>query len=245
MGPTGLVLAFRDELAEGGISVSARALIFDLDGTLVDNVPYHVRAFTAFLERHGLPPLTYEVRRRLHGKRNADIFPILFGRELAEGELTRFVEEKEDLYRQLSAGRIAPLPGLLSLLALAANRGMPVAIATSAPSCNIPHSLGEAGLADRFGVIVQADDVARGKPHPDVFLESARRMGVAPADCVGFEDTPSGVEAVRAAGMECVALTTSFSADLFQGLSSPPDHIVRDFEEYLAGPGRWLAASTG
>jgi beta-phosphoglucomutase len=238
-------LAFRPEAAEGGISVSARALIFDLDGTLVDNVPDHVRAFTAFLERHGLPPLTDEVRRRLHGKRNADIFPILFGRELADVELARFVEEKEGLYRQLSTGRIAPMPGLLSVLGLAARRGTPVAIATSAPSCNIPHSLREAGLADRFSVIVQADEVPRGKPHPDVFLESARRMGVAATDCVGFEDTPSGVEAVCAAGMECVALTTSFSAELFLNLPSPPDHIVRDFEEYLAGPGRWLVDPTG
>ena len=232
--------SFRAKAAAGGVRVSARPLIFDLDGTLVDNVPFHVRAFTLFLERHALPPLTDELRRRLHGKRNADIFPILFGRELAQDELAQLSEEKEALYRRLSTGRITPLPGLLRLLALAEKQGGPVAVATSAPSGNIPHALGEAGLIDRFDVVVQADEVPRGKPHPDVFLETARRIGVPPQSCVGFEDTPSGIASVRSAGMECVALATSFPAELLLGLPCPPHHVVRDFEEYLSGPGAWL-----
>jgi beta-phosphoglucomutase family hydrolase len=212
--------------------------VFDLDGTLTDNMAFHQRAFDAFLARHGLPPLTHELRRRLDGKRNRDIFPILFGRALDDSAQIAYAGEKEALYRELSSGRLAPLPGLSELLAALARRGVPAAVATSAPRENVDHTLRELGLESAFAAVARADDVAHGKPHPDVFLLAAKRLDVAPERCVAFEDAPVGIEAAHRAGMTCVALTTTFAREVFTTHPVAPHHVVRDFAEFLAGPGR-------
>jgi beta-phosphoglucomutase len=218
--------------------------VFDLDGTLVDNMPIHATAFGAFVERHGLPPFDETMRARLDGKRNRDIFPILFGRVMDSEEVHRLSEEKESLYRELSKGRLAPLRGLTRLLPLLEARGIPFAIATSAPAENVPHTLGEIGLQDRFAHVARSDTVPRGKPHPDVFLAACELMGRPAARCIAFEDAPIGIAAARAAGMGCVAVTTTFSAEVFAAHGAPADVAVADFEAYLDGPGRWLAGAT-
>jgi beta-phosphoglucomutase family hydrolase len=219
-----------------------RGVVFDLDGTIVDNMSLHARAFEEFTRRHELPPFDESIRARIDGKRNRDIFPILFGRELPPEDVRRFSEEKEALYRELSRGRIRPLRGLERLLSLLEQRRIGIAIATSAPAENVPHTLGELGLAPRFPHVVRSDTVPRGKPHPDVFLAAADLLGVPPSDCLAFEDAPIGVVAARAAGMSCVAITTTFSAEAFAAHGATPDATVADFDEYLAGPGRWLRA---
>ena len=109
-----------------------RGVVFDLDGTLTDNMALHAQAFERFCARHGLPPLTLERRARYDGKRNRDIFPDLLGRELGPDELRALVDEKESLYRELSAGRLVPLRGLLELLASLRRRAVPVAVASCA-----------------------------------------------------------------------------------------------------------------
>jgi beta-phosphoglucomutase family hydrolase len=219
-----------------------RGVVFDLDGTIVANMELHARAFAAFADRHGLAPLDERARARLDGKRNSDIFPDLFGRVLPAHELTAFAEEKEELYRELSRGRLTPAPGLERLLRRLAARGIPCAVATSGPAENVRHTLAEAGLTARLAVIVRGDEVPRGKPHPDIFLAAAQRIGVFPASCLAFEDSPAGVAAARAAGMACVALTTSFGAAAFRAAGAAADEFVADFDAYLDGVGgRWLA----
>jgi beta-phosphoglucomutase len=217
-----------------------RGAIFDLDGTIVDNMPVHADAFAIFVERHGLRPLTLDDRKRLDGRRNRDIFPDLLGRPLSDGEQAAFAEEKEALYRQLSVGRLVPAAGLVRLLDCLAARAIPVAVATSAPPGNVSHTLNELGLASRLTCIIRSDEVARGKPFPDVFLAAASRLGVAPADCVAFEDAPIGIIAARNAGMKTVAVASSFAADVFLAPDVGAGVVVRDFDEYLAGPGHWL-----
>jgi beta-phosphoglucomutase len=222
--------------------MKARAVVFDLDGTLVDNMALHAEAFAEFMTRRGLPPLDETQRARLDGKRNTDIFPDLLGRELPREELVAVSEEKESLYRALSRGRLAPLAGLERFLAILAANGIPVAVATSGPAENVRHTLAELGLAERVTVIVRGDEVPRGKPHPDIFLAAAARLGVPPGECVAFEDSPAGVAAARAAGMVCVAISTSFSDDAFRAAGSAPDHVIADFDAFLSGPMRELMA---
>jgi beta-phosphoglucomutase len=212
---------------------SPRAVIFDIDGTIVDNMHLHAEAFAVFAERHGLPPLTRDDRARLDGRRNSEIFPILFKRDVPRDEWLAYEHEKEGLYRELSRGRLAPLNGLHDLIDRLKRDGIPMALATSAPKLNVEHTLAELDLAGAFPVIVRGDEVARGKPAPDVFLEAARRLGVDPAGCLVFEDAPMGIEAAQAAGMRVVALTTSFQASHFAGLDPPPTHVCCDFSEYL------------
>jgi beta-phosphoglucomutase family hydrolase len=218
----------------------ARGFIFDLDGTLTANMPLHAEAFARFTERHGLPPFTLEMRARLDGKRNSDIFPILFERALSPDEIRRLSGEKEALYREISGGRLTPLPGLTRLLETLQKHGIPAAVATSSPADNVPHTLRELGLESLLPRVVRSDEVPRGKPHPDVFLAAARRIDVPPEACLAFEDAPAGILAARAAGMGCVAVTTTFPAAEFQAHGAAPDAAVADYEEFLAGPGAWL-----
>ena len=214
-------------------SFRPKAVIFDMDGTIVDNMHLHADAFSVFAERHGLPALTSEDRARLDGRRNSEIFPILFRREVPREEWVAYEEEKEGLYRELSRGRLLPMKGLPLLIDRLRASGVPMALATSAPAPNVTHTLNELGLADAFPIIVRGDQVPRGKPAPDVFIEAARQLGVAPDDCLVFEDAPMGVAAAQAAGMRVVALTTSFQAAHFESLAPPPTFTCGDFEEFL------------
>jgi beta-phosphoglucomutase len=210
-----------------------RAIIFDIDGTIVDNMHLHAEAFAVFAERHGLPPLTPEDRARLDGRRNSEIFPILFKREVPREEWQAYEHEKEGLYRELSRGRLTPMKGLKVLIQQLRESGVAMALATSAPELNVIHTLNELGLADAFPVIVRGDQVPRGKPAPDVFLEAARRLDVDPQQCLVFEDAPMGIEAAHAAGMQVVALTTSFQPAHFAQLERPPAVTCCDFEDFL------------
>ena len=211
-----------------------RAAIFDLDGTVVDNMFLHAEAFAVFAERHGLPTLTSADRARLDGRRNSEIFPVLFGREMSRDEWMAYEHEKEGLYREVSRGRLRLVPGLPALLdRLNANR-IAVALATSAPALNVTHTLDEIGLAGAFPTIVRGDQVPQGKPAPDVFLEASRQLAVPAGDCVVFEDAPMGITAALAAGMRVVAVTTTFSAAHLAGLTEAPNLAVRDFDEFLS-----------
>ena len=215
-----------------------RAVIFDIDGTIVDNMHLHAEAFSVFAERHGLPLLTREDRAQLDGRRNSEIFPILFKRDVPRDEWQAYEHEKESLYRELSRGRLQPMNGLQRLIDRLRQSAVSMALATSAPEPNVVNTLNELGLAEAFPVIVRGDQVPRGKPAPDVFLEAARRLNVAPADCLVFEDAPMGIAAAHAAGMPVVGLTTSFDASHFEQLEQPPSCTCCDFEDFLR---RYLA----
>jgi beta-phosphoglucomutase len=211
-----------------------RAAIFDLDGTVVDNMFLHAEAFAVFAARHGLPPLTPADRAKTDGRRNSEIFPLLFGREMSRAEWMAFEHEKEGLYREVSRGRLRVVPGLPALLERLRAQDIAVALATSAPALNVVHTLDEIGLADAFPIVVRGDQVPMGKPAPDVFIEAGRQLAVAAAHCVVFEDAPMGITAARAAGMPVVAVTTTFSPEQFAALGDAPDLVVRDFDDYLA-----------
>ena len=172
-------------------------------------MPLHAEAFAVFALRHALPPLTEADRAKLDGRRNSEIFPVLFGREMPREEWLVYEHEKEGLYRDLSRGRLTVVAGLPALLERLASARVAVAPATSAPEANVAHTLGEVGLTAAFPIVVRGDQVRRGKPAPDVFIEAGRQLGVSSDGCVVFEDAPMGIAAARAAGMRVVALTTS------------------------------------
>jgi HAD superfamily hydrolase (TIGR01509 family) len=219
-------------------SFAPRAAIFDVDGTIVDNMAWHARAFDAFVERHGLPAMTLETRRRTDGKRNREIFPLLFGREIAPDELGAFEDEKEGMYRHISRQALTPMTGFVRLLDRLDAAAIPVALATSAPEANVEHTLREIGLADRLRVVARGDQVQRGKPAPDVFLLAASLLGVAPETCLAFEDAPLGIASARNAGMRCVAIASTFSSEILMAADPAPDAVYADFDAYLSDAGR-------
>jgi beta-phosphoglucomutase len=208
-----------------------RGLIFDMDGTLVDNMRVHNESWALWFAKHGLPFDAARFFEATAGRTNPDIIADLMpGLSLAERQALG--EEKEAIYRDLYAPHVAPLPGLLDFLHFSESRGLPKAVGTAAPFGNIAVVLDTLSLRARFDTIVSPGEGFRGKPHPDMFLEAARRMQVPAAECLVFEDAPLGIEAARRAGMKAVAMTTMLDADAFGAF----DNVVAAMADYTGLP---------
>jgi beta-phosphoglucomutase family hydrolase len=192
------------------------AAIFDLDGTLVDNMRFHVQAWVSMSRRLGLETTAERFEREFAGRRNEDIFPALLGRPIPTEELDRLAEEKESHYRELYAPHLAPVRGARELLERLRSAGLRLAVASAAPRANRTFVLDGLGLRAHFAHVAGAEDVQRGKPHPDLFLAAARGLGVEPATCIAFEDAVNGILAARAAGMLAVGITTMTPAELLR-----------------------------
>ncbi len=192
-----------------------RAFIFDMDGTIVDNMAFHTQSWIAFFARHGQTLDADAFFRDTAGRQGHEIMRAYFGDDLAAIDSARYNAEKEALYRELYGPHRKVLPGFERLIADAQQQSVALAVATAAPVENIDFTLDGLDLRRHFNAIVGAADVARGKPAPDVFLMAAQRCGVAPEHCIVFEDAPLGVEAARRAGMRAVVLTTTLPAAAF------------------------------
>lgn len=193
---------------------SARvAAVFDMDGTLVDNMGFHARAWMQTADRLGVKGFTVEhFEQHFAGKKNDEIFPELLQRSLDVEELTQLAHEKESLYRALATEHLAPMPGLLDFLDRLRAAGIPIAIATAAPPENRTIVLDRCDLRGRIDALVGAEDVKHGKPAPDIFLLAAVRLGIAPDRCVAFEDAKNGVLSACAAGMAVIGVVTTTKA---------------------------------
>jgi HAD superfamily hydrolase (TIGR01509 family) len=189
-----------------------RALLFDLNGVVVDDMRHHERAWIDLAASRGRPLDVDEVRTRLSGKRNAEILRELFGEGLSPDELLGLEEAKESAYRRAFSSVLSPVAGLVPLLDACRAAGVATALVTSAPEPNIDFVLDGLSLRQRFDTRVGARDVRRGKPDPEGYLLGAARLGAPPSGCVVFEDALLGLEAGRRAGMTVVGVTTSHPA---------------------------------
>jgi beta-phosphoglucomutase len=190
-----------------------KALLFDMDGTIVDNMSFHTDTWLELLRRREIETTAEEFFRNTAGMPNAQIFRHYFGDRLTEEEIVSLGAEKERIYRENYGPHVTPMPGLVALLELARERGIKTGLATSAPPENIEFILEKTGLRDAFDVIVGAQDVTKGKPDPEIYLVCAEKLGIDPGECVVFEDAPMGIESGLRAGMRVVALTTVLTAD--------------------------------
>ncbi|MES2076970.1 MAG: HAD family phosphatase [Pseudomonadota bacterium] len=207
-----------------------RAFIFDMDGTIVDNMAFHTKSWLAFFERRGHTVDADEFFRATAGRQGHEIMAHYLGGHLSKEESALLDFEKESLYRELYAPHRATVKGFDALVAAAKSRRVALAVATAAPNDNIVFTLDGLALRGHFDAVVGAADVARGKPNPDVFLLAAQRCGAAPEHSIVFEDAPLGVEAARRAGMRAVVLTTTLPAEAFAEF----DNVIcvaRDFSE--------------
>ena len=207
-----------------------RAFIFDMDGTIVDNMAFHTQSWIAFFERRGHQIDPDEFFRATAGRQGHEIMRHYLGEHLTAEESALLDFEKESLYRELYAPHLATLRGFDQFIANAKSAGVALAVATAAPNDNITFTLDGLNLRGHFHAVVGAADVARGKPNPDVFLLAAERSGALPAHSIVFEDAPLGVEAARRAGMRAVALTTTLPAEAFAQFDNVI-RIARDFSE--------------
>lgn len=201
------------------------ALIFDMDGTLLDNNRYHLKAWRTFLGRHGVALSDEEYLTRVSGVNSAETIRRVLGKELSDQDVQRLQAEKESQYRSYITGHLEPVAGLTGFLDEMRKAGIPMGVATSAPEENIAFTLEGLGVADYFGVVTGADMVRRAKPDPEIFIVTARRLGVSPRACIIFEDSVSGLEAARAASMRIVALRTAHTTQELKGA----DLLIDDY----------------
>jgi HAD superfamily hydrolase (TIGR01509 family) len=211
-----------------------RAVLWDLDGTLVDSAEFHWRAWRDVMAEMGLP-ITHDQFVHSFGKRNDLILAGWLGEDADPGRVRRLSEEKEARFRALvQAHGIEPLPGVRAWVARLHAEGWAQAIATSAPRANLEAMVDAMKLPHCFDASVAAEDVTHGKPDPEVFLIAARRIGAEPTRSVVVEDAPIGIEAGRRAGMRTVGVSllhTLPAADVHVG--TLPELPADTFERLL------------
>ncbi|MEQ1761944.1 MAG: HAD family phosphatase [Pyrinomonadaceae bacterium] len=216
-----------------------RAFIFDMDGTLVDNMRFHTEAWRTLIEENGYE---FEERKFLvetAGQTNREIIPSVFG-AMSNERLSELALRKEELYREAYLPHRKPVEGLVGFLDATHDLGIKMAVSTAASPANMAFILDGLELRHYFGAITTAADVKRGKPDPEIFLISAANVGVEPKNSIVFEDAFFGFEAAKRAGMKAIGITTVNTYDEimqsdgvveahanFQGLD--PDRIVREY----------------
>lgn len=194
--------------------MKVEALLFDLDGTLIDSMPHHHTAWVEWHARRGLKIDADSFFVSTAGRSNDEIFKdMLPGTSAAE--IAVLVDEKETLYREFAAPSLALIAGAKDFVQRAKAAGLRLAVCTASTPHNMALAFQRFGIDDWVETVVSPADGLRGKPHPDIFLEAAKRLGIAPELCVVYEDAPLGVEGARRAGMNAVALTTTLPASAF------------------------------
>ena len=210
--------------------MTKRAFIFDMDGTIVDNMAFHTESWLEFFARRGKNYDADAFFRETAGAQGREILRARLGPDIPDEEIAVLAQEKDALYREMYEPHLRAIHGFDDLVAQSKARGVALAVATSAPPANIVFTLDGLDIRKHFDTVVGAADVARGKPHPDVFLKAAERVNTRPEDCIVFEDAPLGVEAARRAGMRAVVLTTTLPAAAFAEYDNVL-RIVSDFSE--------------
>ncbi|MET3517256.1 beta-phosphoglucomutase-like phosphatase (HAD superfamily) [Pseudacidovorax sp. 1753] len=210
-----------------GAALPVQALIFDMDGTMIDSMPWHAKSWVAFAQRHGITMPADEILRRTTGRTGTECMREVFERELPPDECLALVNEKEAIYRELFDAPFAEVAGFTAFARQAAARGLKVAVGTAGDRHNVAFALERLKMDPPPLTIVGGDEGLRGKPEPDIFLEAARRIDADPARCIVFEDAPFGIEAARRAGMRAVAVCSTHGADELAG-----PHVIAAVPDY-------------
>jgi beta-phosphoglucomutase-like phosphatase (HAD superfamily) len=209
-------------------SAPVRALIFDMDGTMIDSMGHHRQSWHDFARRHGITMDIDELMRRTTGRTGVECMAELFGRPIAADEARALVREKETLYRERFGAEFREVAGFRAFHAHVVAQGWLTGVGTAGDAENIAFAMHHLALTDAPLAVVGGDEGLPGKPEPAIFLEVARRLGVAPAQCIVFEDALLGVEAAQRAGMRAVALTTTLPAQAFAGF----DNLLTTVADY-------------
>jgi HAD superfamily hydrolase (TIGR01509 family) len=212
--------------------VTISAVIFDMDGVIVDSEPYSMQALIDVLREHGIEPTAEELRRS-YGRKIRDDLAGYWARHGVSADLDAAIARKHARYYALAAGHLKPFPGVMALLDRLRRRGYRLALASSGDGRKVAFSLQALGLNGVFEAVVTGDDVGHSKPHPEIYLTAAQRLGVDPAACVAIEDAPNGVQAAKRAGMRCIAVTNSVPREELQGADLIVEALTADLSAVL------------
>ncbi|TAD85487.1 MAG: HAD family phosphatase [Bacteroidetes bacterium] len=208
------------------------AVIFDMDGTLIDSMPYHTKSWHQFFKQKGVDVSPQDLKEKGHGTL-FDIMPRFFGSHISKDESYRLAMEKEAIYREMYAPAMAPIEGLIEWLDTLKANGLKIALGTAADFTNTNFVLDTLQIRKYFDVIVTSDIVPEGKPSPAVFNYAATQLGTNQSNCLVFEDTYIGVKAAKAAGMKVAVITTTHPHHEWEGFGV--DLILDSYKEAKMG----------
>ena len=206
-----------------------RAVIFDLDGTILDNNSWHLKAWKQYLSRIGRDMTDEEFNEKLNGRTNKDVVRYLYGSDVSEEEIRKHTMNKEALYRELYLPDIKPVVGIIELFELLQQNNIPMGIATSGVQVNIDFMFEHVPIKKHFKAVVNSSHITNGKPHPEIFLKTASMLEVPAEKCLVFEDAVVGINSAGAAGMKIIAITTTEGRDNLRSA----DMIIDDYRELL------------
>lgn len=184
-----------------------RAFLFDMDGTLIDNMRFHTEAWGKLLGENGIEMNAHDFLVKTAGKTNREILPAVFG-EISDEKIEELGRRKEELYQELFLRERKAIDGVVEFLEKAKSLGIKTAVATAAPNENVEFILDGLDLRKFFDAVTTAEDVRNGKPDPEFFLVSAKKVNVVPEQCIVFEDAVGGFEAAHRAGMKSIGIAT-------------------------------------
>jgi beta-phosphoglucomutase family hydrolase len=187
------------------------ALLFDLDGTIVDNMYAHLQAWVEYLGPFGVNDSDENVYKNVAGKTTQECIRTYFGNDLSDEQMLAHYNGKEEIYKKIYRPVMRGIPGVIDLFKQADRLQIPMAIASAAGIDNVEFILNNLSIGAYFKAVVSSRDVKKGKPDPEIFLLAASRLGVDPADCLVFEDSIFGLQGAFNAGMKAVAITTAHS----------------------------------
>ena len=190
------------------MKVNKIAVIFDMDGVIVQNDFYHCKAWEIFCNENGMR-IEFEEVKTWFGNINCTILQRLFGKRLSDKEIEKMSYRKEEIYREIYANDIYPVPGLLDFLFELQKNEIPIAVATAAPKENVDFVMEKTGIRHFFRVIIDESGVVNGKPFPEIHLNAAIALNVTPSQCLVFEDSINGIESGNRAGMKVIGLATT------------------------------------
>lgn len=185
------------------------AVIFDMDGVMVDSNPYHKIALQQFCDQHGYHLTDDELKNNIFGRTNKDWLTSLFGETVSPEQLKVFEDEKEALFRRIYAPHLQPMKGLINFLNLLRDNRITRAVATSAPPSNVQFILEKTGTLPYFNVILDGNSVENSKPDPEIYLKTAAAIRFLPQKCIVIEDSLSGVESALSASCKVIGITTT------------------------------------
>lgn len=202
-------------------------ILFDMDGVICHTNPYHAKAFETFFDKYQISYTEQEFENHMYGKHNSHILSYFFKRPIHGDELTKLENEKELLFRQIYSDHIEPIPGYLSFLEELKKNDFKTAVATSAPHANMDLIVDKLQIRSKMNSLLGSEDVTLHKPHPEVYLQSAANIGIAPENAIVFEDSFSGVTAGLNAGMKVIAVLSTHTKQQLP----PCDFYINDYTE--------------
>ena len=202
-----------------------KAVIFDLDGTLLDNNSYHLKSWLEYLKNIGRDISEEEYNANINGRTNTDVIKYIYQREMPDEEILKYTLEKEAMYRELYKPFVKPITGLINFLEVLQQKKIPMAIATSGIQPNIDFMFEEVPIRQYFKEVVNSSHITKGKPDPEIYLKTASLLNIPPKNCLVFEDAVVGIKSAKAAGMKVIAVATTQTKEEL----SIADMIIDDY----------------